>query len=397
MDLKEKILYYTSEFFNEIVQNRRYLHQHPELSFREFGTSGFISKKLTEYGIRHKSKIAETGIVGWIEGRNPEIRMIALRADMDALPIQEENDVSYRSLNSGVMHACGHDVHMASLLGVARVLNQIKDEFEGTVMLIFQPSEERLPGGAKLMMEQGIFDDRKPDIMIAQHVFPSLDAGFVGFKPGVYMASTDELYVTIKGKGGHGAIPHEIIDPVLAASHIIVALQQIVSRNAEAVVPTVLSFGKVIANGSTNIVPNEVYMEGTFRTMNELWRDAAHEKMVKLAKSIAEGMGVECDFVIKKGYPLLINDEDVTRNAEAYAKELLGPDKIKPLDIRMTAEDFSYFSQLYPSTYYRLGVRKAGKMSSHLHSSGFDIDEEALRTGVTVMTWLGVRFLQKTS
>jgi amidohydrolase len=393
--LKDRIVQLTSEFFAEIVQNRRYLHQNPELSFQEFKTADFVSKKLTEYGIKHQCGIAKTGIVGWIEGVNPELKMVALRADMDALPILEENDVPYQSLAKGVMHACGHDVHTSSLLGVARVLHEMKGEFEGSVMLIFQPSEERLPGGAKLMMEQGIFEQREPDAIIGQHVLPSLDAGFVGFRPGVYMASTDELYVTIKGKGGHGAIPHEITDPVLAASHIIIALQQIVSRNAEAVIPTVLSFGKVIANGSTNIIPNEVYMEGTFRTMNETWRTIAHEKMTKMAKSIAEGMGVECDFIIKKGYPVLVNDEEVTNYAASCAGELLGQDKVQPLDIRMTAEDFSYFSQKYPCTYYRLGVKKAGEDGYPLHSSKFNIDEEALRTSVALMAWLGIKLLQK--
>lgn len=395
MMLKNRIRQLTLEFFSEIVKNRRYLHQNPELSFREFKTADFISGKLTEYGIKHKCGIAKTGIVGWIEGHNPKFKMVAIRADMDALPIQEENDVPYQSLNKGIMHACGHDLHMASLLGAARVLNQTKDEFEGTIMLIFQPSEERLPGGAKLMMEEGIFDDRKPDAIIAQHVLPSMDAGFVGFKSGVYMASTDELYVTLRGKGGHGAIPHEVIDPVLAASHIIVALQQIVSRNAEAVVPTVLSFGKVIANGSTNIIPNEVYMEGTFRTMDEKWRVTAHKKILKLARSIAEGMGVECDFEIKKGYPVLVNDEEVTDYAEACAGELLGKDKIKPLDIRMTAEDFSYFSHKYPCTYYRIGIKKTGESGYPLHSSKFNIDEEAFKTSVSLMAWLGIKLLQK--
>ncbi len=393
MSLKNKIIQLTSEFYAEIVQNRRFLHQHPELSFQEYQTSEFISKKLTEYGIEHRNGIAKTGIIGWIKGKNPDAKMIALRADMDALPIAEENDVSYRSTNHGVMHACGHDVHVASLLGTARVLNQLKDEFEGTVMLIFQPSEERLPGGARMMVEEGIFNERKPDAVIAQHVLPSLETGYVGFRPGIYIASTDQLYVTVKGKGGHGAIPYEVVDPVLAASHIIIALQQIVSRLADAAVPTVLSFGKIVANGSTNIIPDEVYMEGTFRTMNETWRTEAHDKMVKLAQSIAEGMGAECDFVIKKGYPFLVNDEKITTQAKGFAEELVGPDKVSGLDLRMTAEDFAYFTQQYPCTYYRLGVKKKDILSFPLHSSKFDVDEEALKTGVSLMAWLGVRFL----
>ncbi|MDP4207950.1 MAG: M20 family metallopeptidase [Bacteroidota bacterium] len=395
MNLKEEIRNFASEFYPEILLNRCHLHQNPELSFQEYQTAEFISQKLTEYKIEYQSNIADTGVVGWIKGKNPDKKMIALRADTDALPIDEENDVPYRSVNKGVMHACGHDVHTASLLGTARILNQLRNEFEGTVMLIFQPSEEKLPGGAKRMIDAGIFNNRKPAIILGQHVFPGLEAGYVGFRPGMYMASSDELYVTVRGKGGHGAMPHQVADTILIASHIIVALQQIVSRNAHAAIPTVLSFGKITANGATNIIPREVKIEGTFRTMNENWRAQAHEKMIKLAQSIAEGMGAECDFIVKKGYPFLVNDEAVTNSAVEFAGDFLGTDKISGLELRMTAEDFSYYTLEYPCTYYRLGVKKPGKVSFPLHSSRFDIDESALKTGPALMAYLAVSFLKK--
>lgn len=394
MDLKETILKLAEQNFPETIAIRRHIHQHPELSFQEYSTSAFICSKLSEWNIEHQNNIVSTGVVAYIKGKNPGKRLLALRADMDALPIREENNLPYKSQNEGVMHACGHDVHSASLLGAARILKMLEPELEGTVMLIFQPGEEKLPGGAKLMIEEGIFAQRKPDMVIAQHVLPNLDAGFVGFKPGMYMASCDELFITVKGKGGHGAMPHQLNDTVLASAHLIVALQQVVSRFAEASVPSVLSIGKVIANGATNVIPGEVYMEGTFRTMNESWRSKAHQKMVSLAKGLMEGMGCECDFRIEKGYPVLVNDEQTTREASALAREFLGEDKVIDLDIRMTAEDFSYFTQLYPCTFYRLGVNKKGEMPAPLHSSAFDVDEQALKTGIGLMAWLAASFLK---
>lgn len=393
MNLKERIKQLTEEFYPEIIEIRRHIHQNPELSFQEHATSAYICSKLKEWNIEYKNNIVETGIVAFIYGKNANKKLIALRADMDALPVNEENEVSYKSKNNGVMHACGHDVHTSSLLGTVRVLKELKDELEGTVMFIFQPGEEKLPGGAKLMLEEGIFNTRKPDMVIAQHVLPNLDAGFVGFKPGMYMASCDELFITVKGKGGHGAMPHQINDTVLASAHLIVALQQVVSRFAEASVPSVLSIGKVIANGATNVIPGEVYMEGTFRTMNENWRQSAHQKMKTLAKGLMEGMGCECDFRIEKGYPVLINDEKTTLAAKDFAGELLGKEKVIDLETRMTAEDFAYFTQLYPCTFYRLGVNKKGETSSPLHSSKFNIDEDALKTGVGLMAWLSLSFL----
>jgi len=391
--IKSQIQFLNNQFFQEIVCNRRYLHQHPELSFDEHNTSKFICQKLDEYGIDYQNGIVNTGIVAWIKGRNPNSKMIALRADIDALPIEEQNDVPYRSVNVGVMHACGHDLHAASLLGTARILNQFRNDFDGTVMLIFQPAEETLPGGARLMIEAGIFDKQVPDLIIAQHVMPSMDVGTVGFRAAQYMASCDEFYITIKGKGGHGAMPHQVVDPILPSAHIILALQQIISRSAEATIPTVLSIGKVIANGATNIIPGEVLIEGTFRTVNEVWRAKAHEKMATMVQLIAESMGCTCEFSIVKGEPVLINDEMVTAQAKVFASEFLGPKQILKLEPLMTSDDFAHFTQNYPCTYYRLGVRIPGERFEPQHSSRFNVDENALKIGPALMTWLTLRFL----
>ncbi len=394
MDLKTKIEELAKQYLPEIVDIRRHIHQHPELSFEEYETSGFVTRKLDDYGITYKKGYVKTGIIGTIAGKNPGKRTIALRADMDALPITEQNDIPFKSVNDGVMHACGHDVHTSSLLGTARILNELRNEWEGTVLLIFQPGEEKLPGGAKLMMQEGALDNPKPDIIIGQHVLPGLEAGKVGFKPGMYMASTDEIYITVNGKGGHAAIPHQLIDPVLIASHIIVALQQIVSRHANTLIPSVLSFGKVEAKGATNVIPDVVKIEGTFRTLNETWRIKAHEKIVKMAQSIAEGMGGSCDVNIMGGYPYLVNNEEITMKSMQIARQMLGDTNVVNLDIRMTAEDFAYYSQKYPSTFYRLGIMdKKGTLSSPLHSSAFNVDESALETGMKTMAWLAVSFL----
>jgi amidohydrolase len=394
MGLKEKILQLSESNFNEAVSIRRHLHQNPELSFGEFKTSAYIASKLDEYGIPYKKGIAVNGILATIEGKNPSKKIIALRADFDALPVEELNDSPYKSINKGVMHACGHDIHASSLLGTGKILNEIKNEFEGTILLVFQPAEERLPGGARLMLEADLFGSTQPELMLAQHVLPELDAGLVGFKSGMYMASCDEIFITISGKGGHAAMPHNITDTVLIASHIVVALQQIVSRNANAIIPSVLSFGKFIANGAPNILPSETKLEGTFRTIDEKWRTEAHEKIKKMACSIAEGMGGTCDCTILKGYPYLVNNDEITEKAVDYAKQYLGNDKVVGTEKRMTSEDFSYFTQKYPSTFYRLGVKNDSKGCNFpLHSAYFDADEDALKTGMGVMAWLAVSFL----
>ncbi|MEP7168143.1 MAG: M20 family metallopeptidase [Bacteroidota bacterium] len=396
MDLKEKIKKLSSDFHKEIIGIRRHLHQHPELSFNEFQTCSYVEEQLNSFGITNKKRIAKTGIVAIIEGKNPSKKTIALRGDMDALPIQETNDVSYKSQNAGIMHACGHDVHTSSLLGVAKILHSLKEEFEGSIKLIFQPGEEKLPGGASMMIKEGVLENPEPSGILGQHVMPLIDTGKVGFRKGVYMASTDEIYVTVFGKGGHGAMPHLNIDPVLITSYMIVALQQVVSRVANPTMPSVLSFGKVIANGATNVIPESVYLEGTFRTLDERWRDEAHTKIKQIAESICTGMGGSCEFIIERGYPALINEEKITASAQAGAIEFLGKENVLDLDIWMAAEDFAFYSQQTDACFYRLGTRNEARgITSSVHTSTFDIDERALETGMGLMAFLALRELSK--
>ena len=392
--IKDKIKKTAAKFLPEIIAIRRHIYANPELAFEEFKTSQFIISNLEAMGISHQNNIAKTGIVALIEGKNPLSKVTMLRADMDALTINEENEVDYKSLNKGVMHACGHDVHIASLLGAAKILMELRNEFSGTVKLIFQPSEEKFPGGALQMIKEGVLDNPKANNIIGQHVLPTLEVGKIGLKTGKYMASTDEVYITIYGKGGHGATPELNIDPVIIASHIVVALQQLVSRNAMPSVPSVLSFGRFIANGRTNIIPDEVKIEGTFRTFDEVWRSDAHKKITKMASLIAESMGAACDVRIDKGYPFLVNDIALTLKVKEYAIDFLGEENVEDLDLRMTAEDFAYYSQQIPACFYRLGIRNEKKgITSNLHTSTFDIDENALEIGMGLMAWITFREL----
>lgn len=391
--IKEKIQELAGSIFNDVVANRRHLHSHPELSFHEVETSAFVAKKLDEMGLQYQ-RMADNGLVALIKGEKPSDKVVALRADMDALPILEANDVPYRSQNTGVMHACGHDAHTSSLLGTAKILTGITDQFGGTIKLIFQPAEEKLPGGANLMIQEGVLENPKPQAVIGQHVMPLIDAGKVGFRPGKYMASADEIYVTVRGKGGHAAQPQQNIDPVLITAHILTALQQVVSRFADPKTPSVLSFGKVIANGATNVIPNEVYLEGTFRTMDEKWRAEAHIKMKKLAEGIAESMGGSCDFNIMKGYPFLVNEEKLTAATRASAEEYLGKENVLDLDIWMAAEDFAYYSQVADSCFYRLGTRNESRgITSSVHTPTFDVEEDAFKISTGLMAYLAVKQL----
>ena len=390
---KEKIQELSQNIFNEVVANRRYLHTHPELSFNEVETSAFVAKKLEELGLQYE-RMADNGLVALIKGAKPSDRVVALRADMDALPILEANDVPYRSQNAGVMHACGHDAHTSSLLGTAKILTQLKDEFAGTVKLIFQPAEEKLPGGASLMIKEGVLENPKPQAVLGQHVMPLIDAGKVGFRAGKYMASTDELYVTVKGKGGHGAQPQQNIDPVMITAYMLTALQTIVSRSADPKSPSVLSFGKMIANGATNVIPNEVYLEGTFRTMDEAWRAEAHKKMKKIAEGVVEGFGGTVDFNIVRGYPFLINEEKLTAATRAHAEDYLGKENVLDLDIWMAAEDFAYYSQVADACFYRLGTRNESRgITSSVHTPTFDVEEDAFKISTGLMAYLALKQL----
>ncbi|MCL2650169.1 MAG: M20 family metallopeptidase [Candidatus Azobacteroides sp.] len=380
------------EYYQEIISDYRYLHSHPELSYKEHNTSEFVQSQLKELGIEFQSGIAGTGVLGVIKGKNPDKKIVALRADMDALPIQEINDIPHKSQNENVMHACGHDAHTASLLGVARILNELKHEFEGTVLLVFQPGEEKHPGGARLMLEAGVFNEYKPDLMIAQHVYVDYKVGEVGFEPGIIMAAADEVHIKIRGKGGHGALPHLVNDTVLAASQCIVSLQQIASRRSNPFNPVVLSFGKLLAFGDTNVIPDEVTVAGTLRTMNEKERSRMKELIKEVAIHTVNAYGCRCEIEVYDGYPCVKNDEQITSLAKTYAIEYLGKESVKGLEKRMTAEDFGFFSQLYPTTFYRFGVQGKHPCSG-LHTSTFLIDEEALKTSVGVMAFLACRFL----
>jgi amidohydrolase len=392
--LKARIHQLANEVFDTVVEFRREMHQNPELSFQEFETQKRISNHLAQIGITDVTTCANTGLIALIKGQNPDKKTIALRADIDALPILEQNDVTYKSQNDGVMHACGHDVHTSSLLGAAQILNEIKDDLEGTIKLVFQPGEEKLPGGASIMIKEGVLQNPDVETMVGQHVMPLIDAGKVGFRSGLYMASADEIYITIHGQGGHAAHPHQNIDPVAIAAQVITGLQQVVSRFAKPSMPSVLSIGKIIGNGATNIIPNKVEMEGTFRTFNEEWRMEAHGHIERITKQITESLGGRCDVEVRKGYPYLENHVEKTEAARQAAIEYLGADKVEELEIWPAGEDFAFYSQQVPSCFYRLGIRnKEQGITSMLHTPTFNIDEEALRVGAGLMAYIAVQEL----
>ncbi len=378
----------------DAVTWRRYLHAHPELSFKEFNTAAFVSNTLKSMGLSPEV-IATTGVVVVIEGKNPSKKVVALRADMDALPITEANTTEYKSKIAGVMHACGHDAHTASLLGTAKILSSLKDQFEGTVKLIFQPGEEKNPGGASYMIRDGALENPKPASIIGQHVMPLLPVGKIGFREGMYMASSDEIFLKVIGKGGHASAPDLLIDPVLIASHILVALQQVVSRNASPKQPTVLSFGKIHGDGATNIIPDEVNIAGTFRALSEGWRKEALIKIRKMAEGIAESMGGKCEVTISHGYPYLENNPALTRRIRQAAEEYVGKENVVDIDITLGSEDFSYYSQVLPASFYRLGTRNEKKnITSYIHTPTFDIDEDALALSPGLMAWMALKELE---
>ena len=391
---RQQVKEQTSKWAGDLISIRRYLHAHSELSFKEENTAQYISSLLDEWGISYTKGIAGHGISGLIKGKNHHKKVVALRADIDALPIYEKNNISYKSKNKGIMHACGHDVHTTCLLGTIKFLNLNKDNFEGSVKFIFQPAEEKLPGGAIQMIKAGILKNPVPDVMIGQHVFPDLEVGKVGFRAGMYMASADEINLYIRGKGGHAAMPEKIDDTVLGMAEIISSLQKIVSRKAPPSVPTVLSFGKVVANGAHNVIPSEVIVQGTFRTFDEIWRKKAHYLISKMAKDVADSQGLECDVIIDKGYPFLKNDSLVTQVVRNAAEEYLGKDNVVELPIRMTAEDFASFAQLIPSAFYRLGTANKDKgIVNGLHTPNFNVDEKSIEIGTGLMIWNTLKLL----
>jgi len=382
------------EYFPEVQAIRHHIHANPELSYEEYNTSAFVSSKLTEWGIPHEAGVAGTGVVGLIQGKNPGKKCIALRADMDALPIHEANDIPYKSKNDGVMHACGHDVHTSCLLGVARILNDLKDEWEGSVKLIFQQGEEKLPGGATLLIAAGVLENPKPEAIFALHVYPNLPSGTVGFRAGQYMASTDEIYITIEGKGGHAAVPNLAVDPIAIAAQVITGLQQVISRKGNPIIPSVLTFGKIEAGFTTNVIPDKLELWGTFRTMNEEWRAKAHHYIKDFTEKTCEAYGAKAIVDIPQGHASLFNDPVVTAQAESWAKAYLGDDNVKTLDIRMAGEDFSFYTQHMPGCFFRIGTnRNNEEFTASVHNARFNIDEEAMKTGVGTMTWIALNAL----
>ncbi|SFE43301.1 amidohydrolase [Thermophagus xiamenensis] len=391
--LKQLINKLTKVQLDSIIADRRHIHQNPELSFNEHNTSDYVASRLQQAGIPFRRGVAGTGIIATLQGKNPG-RTIALRADMDALPIQEETNLPFASVNKGIMHACGHDAHTAVLIGVANILNQLRDQWNGTILFIFQPGEEKFPGGASLLLKEGALDNPKPDLVIGQHVLPEMAAGKVGFKPGMYMASGDEVYLTVSGKGGHAALPHTLNDNILIASHIIVALQQIVSRMVPTTIPTVLSFGRIEGLGATNIIPEKVEIAGTLRTLDEEWRGLIKKRIKEIAEGTAAAMGAHCHVDIKDGYPVVYNNPDATKKAIAWAKNFLGENRVEEMGVRMTAEDFGYYTQQFPSVFYRFGVAQEQGTTCALHTPHFNLNEKALETATSVLAWLAVNFLQ---
>jgi len=391
MMLAEQIRALAAKFEADALDTRHHLHAHPELSYQEFETAEFVRRKLAEFGIPYIT-MAGTGVIGLIEGKNPSSRVIALRADMDALPIQEENDVPYRSIRPGIMHACGHDVHTTCLLGAARILQELKDEWQGTIKLIFQPGEERNPGGASILIKEGVLEGPRPEAIFGMHVNPQLETGYVSFRSGRVMASADELYITVKGKGGHAAAPHWTTDTILTASHLITSLQQVISRNNSPFSPSVLSICSIQGGHTTNVIPSEVKMMGTFRAMDEEWRFKAHEIIRRQVRAIGEAMDAEIDLHIDVGYPCVDNNEELHHTAWELAQQFMGTEMVKETELRMGAEDFGYYSEKIPGCFFRLGTANASRgITSGVHTPRFDIDESAIRIGMGMMAWMGAK------
>ncbi|MFT4092296.1 MAG: M20 family metallopeptidase [Niabella sp.] len=384
----EQIRSLAKKYAPEFIEIRRHLHAHPELSYKEFETAAFVQKKLSEFNIPFEVK-AKTGVIGLLKGKNPEKKIIALRADMDALPIIEANEVPYKSKYEGVMHACGHDVHTTCLLGAAKILSALKNEWEGTVKLIFQPGEEKNPGGASLLINEGALENPAPSAIFGLHVHPGLETGKVSFRGGKIMASADELYFTIKGKGGHAAGPHTTTDPILIASHLVVALQQVISRRKNPLYPSVLSVTAFNGGTTTNVIPQEVKLMGTFRAMDEAWRFEAHEHIRTIAENLVKSMGGELDLHIDIGYPTVFNNEALTSMAAQKAIEYVGAENVSETEIRLGAEDFGYYTQKIPGCFYRLGVMSDPGNIRNVHTPVFDINEAAIETGMGMMAWLG--------
>ena len=385
----------------EVIAWRRWMHRHPELSQEEFGTMAFVAERLREMGLEPRTGIGRTGVMAMLEGgkelgvKEERGYCVALRADYDALPITECTGLPFASENPGVMHACGHDMHTCSLLGAAKILVQLREHLQGDIMFIFEPSEEKYPGGARMMMDDGLFNDVLPNEIYSFHCLPEMDFGRVGMRKGKYMASTDELYWTVKGRGGHGATPHLNVDPVLVAAHIVVALQQVVSRNAAPMSPTVLTIGKIEdVGGRTNIPPEEVKMEGIIRSFDPEWRLRTHELIRRISTGVAEAMGAECDLFVDEGYPAVVNDDHCTQQVHDNACQFLGEENVEWLDLRMTAEDFAFYQQKIPGCYFRIGIHEPGTPFSNLHRPNLIVDERSLELAGGLIAYNAIKALE---
>jgi hippurate hydrolase len=386
--LIDEIKNLASTYFETYRSIRHHLHANPELSYKEFNTSAFVCSELDKLGITYQ-RMAETGVIAMLEGR-PSERIIALRADMDALPIHEENDVPYASTVSGVMHACGHDVHTTCLLGAARILHELRDKWDGKIKLIFQPGEERNPGGASILIREGVLENPKPTHIIGLHVHPLLETGKVSFAPGKVMASADEIFFTIRGKGGHAAKPYLTADTILTASTLVVALQQVVSRNNNPFSPSVLSICAIQGGFTTNVIPAEVKLMGTFRAMDEIWRREAHKRIHEIAQGVAISTGASIDVHIDLGYPSVVNDAILTPSVRTLAEAYMGQTDVEAMELSMGAEDFGYYTQIIPGCFFRLGTgNKELGITSNVHTPTFDVDERSIEIGIGMMAYLG--------
>jgi amidohydrolase len=379
------------EIEEKLIETRRHIHSHPELSYEEFETANFIEAQLKKIGITIISRCAKTGVVALIEGNNPSARIVALRADMDALPIEEKNDVPYKSKNIGVMHACGHDVHSTCLLGAAEILFATKNHWDGTVKLIFQPGEEKNPGGASLMIADNVLENPKPEKIFGMHVHPQMEVGTFSFRGGVVMASADEIYVTLNGNGGHAAAPHNTTDIIVVAAQIITGLQQIISRNNNPFNPSVLSITSIQGGNTTNVIPSQVQLKGTLRCMDEAWRTKAQNLVTKYINETAATYGATANVNIDKGYPMVYNNEALSDHAKNLAVLCKAQDAISTTELRMAAEDFAYYGQHIPACFFRLGAgNKALGIIHNVHTPIFNVDEKCIAEGAVIMAWLGI-------
>lgn len=385
----------SEKYFDKMVAIRRHLHQYPELSGEEQQTAQYITQVLDQIGIAYQKNIAGYGIVALLKGNLHGESCVALRADMDALPIKENNSNSYCSLNEGIMHACGHDFHTASLLGALMILNDLKDSFGGTIKAIFQPSEERYEGGAPFMIKEGVLHNPKVDYIFGLHADTALTSDQVGFRAGKYMASTDELHFTVVGKGGHAAMPLDVINPIPIAARLLLKWEEEIDKIKPNDTPFVMNFGRLIADGANNIIPNKAHLSGTLRVFDEEKRELILKRIEEIAIQVCQDNEAQCLVDIRRGYPMVVNDSEVTQKAIEIAENYLGKEHIVSLAIRTTAEDFSYFLQQVPGTFFRVGVSNPGKGIIHpLHSAQFDIDETALHTASEMFAKLAIEFLR---